>query len=110
MNPILRTRFLLPFLVSAQLLPIPAAAQETPKRLNNFVTELVHVEPFPLAASTSIAFTNPRDGWVHIAVALPCANGTLTIELAGAPNLQLDPESTSGETVRKVERVSSTTV
>lgn len=89
-------------LLVALLILLPAAAQEPPRRLNNLVTELVHREASPLDGETSISFTNPRDGWVHLAVEVPGADGTLSVELAGAPILQLGPASRSGETMRNL--------
>ena len=85
------------------LLPLfPAAAQEPPKRLNNLVTELVRLESLPRAAMVSVPFTNPRNGWVHIAVEAPGTAGAVTVELAGNPILLIDTPTRSAETMRNL--------
>lgn len=37
-------------------------------RLNNLVTELVHRDSEPVDANKDLTFSNPRDGWVYIAL------------------------------------------
>lgn len=59
-----------------------AEAKDSPmKRLNNLVTELLTVtEP---AAATEYAFTNPRQGWVFIALHAASASASPAVALDG---------------------------
>jgi len=60
-------------LLFAAVCLVAGAAQGAaePRRLNNFVTELLHVEQQPPAAGQAFTFVNPRDGWVFFRSTAP---------------------------------------
>ena len=65
----------------------PALPKDGPdgKILNNLVTEMVNIEN-PTAGTKSIAFTNPRDGWVFVSCVADVGKAskvTLSVESGG---------------------------
>jgi len=70
------------------------------KVLNNFVTELLS-QPVPADASQDLAFLNPRDGWVFVALS-NCADGNPTARIDDGPPLvwRVNPETGAFEAMQ----------
>ena len=63
-KPIRAGRLAARSLAALCLIAVAASAAPEHRRLNNFVTELLHVEGELAAAGNTFTFENPRDGWV----------------------------------------------
>lgn len=76
---------------------VPHQVQAAPVRMNNLVTELVHLEFSPVA---DVPFTNPRNGWVYFSLRPTKGTGTLAAKLGETAILTANAESGTVESMR----------
>jgi len=91
MHTLKATRFILMFPILVLMAPFSDA--DPAKRLNNLVTELLRIESFTPENGDEIRFTNPRTGWIYMALNAGDTDTPVDILLQEKTILQSDGQS-----------------